>query len=457
MNYAVAAAFVLAAVTGADRPLFSTNSTVELTIRAPLRELFDKGTTDDKFTATGVISYRDPATGAEVRIPEVELSVRGHTSKRETECIFPKLKIKLRDAAARDASIFAGSDGLRIGTHCGENPGEELTPKFGRLANEKSPLREVFVYHLLDAMGVPTVKARAARITYVDTAVSGAPLVRYAMLLEDEDDAKKRMGGTGEITEAQFSNARAQLAPEDTTRLAFAQAMIGNFDWCLTFYPGDTYRCDAEHPLWNITVFERPGGQPPVPVMADFDLAGMVVGHHSWFQRVYFDGFVPSRSPVEIEVLSQVQRTRSLFSRGELDAARRYFLDRKPTAYATLERSGLDSRGHELAQQYLDAFFSAITDEAFYRPIVTKPNTPIYADAAKSQEACAPGDFALRGSPVNVITSQGNMTQITLLDARWRWGWGPRACKAITTGPVWIETDAIGTDYPMGGSDGQNR
>jgi hypothetical protein len=419
-----------------------------MTLQAPLQELFDKGTTDDKFAVTGVLSYRDPATGAEVRIPDVQISVRGHTSKRETECTFPKLKIKFRDAAARDASLFAGSDGVRIGTHCGENPGEEQTPKFGRLANEKSPRREVFVYRLLDAMGVPTVKARNARVTYTDTGVGGPPLVRHAMLLEDEDDAKQRLGGTGEIAMAQFSDARAQLAPEDSARLAFAQAMIGNFDWCLRFYPGDAYRCDPELPLWNITVFERPAGRP-LPLMADFDLAGIVVGPHNWFDKVYFDGFLSSRSHVEIEVLSQVQRTRSLFSRAELDAARRHFLERKAAAYEALARSGLDPHGGELAQQHLDAFFGAIADAAFYRPVITKPNMAVYIDAAKSREACGPGELALRGSPVNVITSEGEMAQVTLLDARWRWGWRQTpTCKAITTGPVWIDKAAIGTDYP---------
>jgi hypothetical protein len=451
MNYSMALAFVLAAVTAPARSLFSTDSTVEMTLEAPLQELFDKGTADEKFAATGVLSYRDTATGAQVRLPDVEISVRGHTSKRETECPFPKLKIKFRNTAARDASIFAGSDGLRIGTHCGDSPDTERTPKFGRLANEKAPLREVFVYRLLDAMGVPTVKARAARITYTDTGTGGAPLVRNAMLLEDEDDAKQRLGGTREITSQQFTTARAQLAADDTARLAFAQAMIGNFDWCLRFYPTDTYRCDGELPVWNLTLFERPQGKP-LPVMADFDLAGMVVGRHHWFDKVYFDGFVRSRSRVEIEVLSQVQRTRSLFSRAELDAARRYFLQRKPAAYSALAGSGLDPAGREVAREYLDAFFAALGDEAFYRPVITKPNTPVYSNAAKSQEACAPGDFALRGSPVTVIATEGDMAQVLLLDARWRWGWKPGSvCKAVTSGPVWIEKQVIGTEYPVNG------
>ena len=87
----------------------------------------------------------------------------------------------------------------------------------------------------------------------------------------------------------QFTTARELFAPADTARLAFAEAMIGNFDWCLRFYADDTYRCDAKQPLWNISAFKRDDGRA-LPVIADFDLAGMVVGSHNWFDQVYFAG-----------------------------------------------------------------------------------------------------------------------------------------------------------------------
>ena len=29
------------------------------------------------------------------------------------------------------------------------------------------------------------------------------------------------------------------MSPPDVARLAFAEAMLGNFDWCLRFEPGD--------------------------------------------------------------------------------------------------------------------------------------------------------------------------------------------------------------------------
>jgi hypothetical protein len=440
------AVIVLTAATFGDRPLFSTDRTLELTLEAPLQEIFEAGARDDKFKAQGVLSYRDPDRGSTVVIPEVGVSVRGNTSKRETECTFPKLKVEFGDKAARDASVFSGVDSIRIGTHCGENADEELTPGFGRLANEKSPLREAFVYRLLDAMGVATAKARRARITYIDTRAGGPPLVRTAMLLEDEGDVKRRAEATGEIAMEQFTSARDLFSPADTVRLAFAEAMIANFDWCLRWYPSDSYRCDAKQPLWNIAAFERRDGKA-LPVISDFDLAGMVVGRHNWFGKVYDVSFAPTRSSIDVEVLSQVQRTRSLFARADLNAGRRYFLERKATAYDALSQSGLDVRGRELAQEHLDAFFSAIADDAFYRPVIIGEKTAVYLDSAKSREACAEGDTAPPGTPVNVMASEGEMIQVLVLDVHWRWA-PPRPCAPVRTGPVWIEKSTVGTDYP---------
>jgi hypothetical protein len=427
--------------------LFSSDAPIELTLEAPFQQLFEKGVRDDNYSVRGVLSYRDASTGSKVVVPDVDVSVRGHTSKRESECTFPKLKIKFDKADGRDRSIFADLDGVRIGTHCGENPGEERTPKFGRLANEKSPLREVFVYRLLEAAGVTTLKARAARVTYVDKASNASPVVRNAMLLEDDDDVMKRLGGTGEITMEQFTSARDRFAPHDTAALAFAQAMIGNFDWCLRFSPEDAYRCNARQPLWNVMAVMR-GDGPAVPVIADFDLAGMVVGAHNWFDQVYYAGFVPSRSPIEIEVISQVQHTRTLFARAQLDEMRQHFLERKAALYDVLATSGLDPHGRQLAARHLDAFFDAIaSDTAFYRPVVVKPDTRVYLDPAKSREACGAGDTVLPGTAVNEVRRDGTMAEVTVLDARWHWG-PPAECTAVHTGTVWIDAGAISTEYP---------
>lgn len=412
--------------------IFSSTDPLAITLEAPLRELFAKDE-DVNFSVPGVVSYKDPSSGAEAK-REAQVSVRGHTSRRETECTFPKLKLKFKEG-----------DVLKIGTHCGEASDEALSPKYGRLANEKSPHREALVYRLLHAAGVPALRARPAVVTYVE---NGQPtLTRKALLVEDDDEAKKRVGGTSEIPMEAFGSVTTRGAGADAGRLAFGEAMVGNFDWCLKFAPDDIYRCNERKPLWNVLAFDRGDGKAAL-LGKDFDLAGMVAGRHGWFKKIFNPAFVPSRSEIEIEVLSQVQRTRSLFPRAEVDALRQSFIERKPAIYEALQKAEVDPKGREIARAYLDAFFAAIADDrSYYRPVVAKSDVRVYRDAGGTTEACRPGDLVRPGTPVNELQRSGTMSQVVILDALWRWTAEER-CETVQTSPVWVPTDAISPEYP---------
>ncbi len=426
--------------------LFSSERALSLRLRAPFDDLFAQSAQDAEYAVDGSIAYVGP-DGQEIQIRGVRLSVRGNTSKQDTECTFPKLKLRFAPGSTREDSIFSKLLAVKIGTHCGEAPGEQLTPKFGRLANEQAPLREAFVYRLLRVMGVPALLARPARITYEYASGHQPPLVRNAMLLEDVNEARKRLNAGDEIPMERFGSADTDLSVADTVTLAFAEAMIGNFDWCLRFTRGDTYRCDASKPLWNILAFARDDGRAAA-VMYDFDLAGMVTGSHAWFSRVLSEEFSASRSSPEVEVVSQLQHTRSLFKRRDLDAARQQFMRHRDEAFAALRDSGVDPHGRQIIERYLTAFFNAIaTDEAFYRPVVVEQTTA-YADPDGSEPACAKAAAVPVGTPVGPpLARHGDRVQVRLLDALWHWT-GQRRCDAIRRGPVWIDAHAIGTRYP---------
>ena len=96
----------------------------------------------------------------------------------------------------------------------------------------------------------------------------------------------------------------------------------------------DSYRCDARRILWNVMALRA--GDRTFPLIYDFDVSGMVAGRHLWFGDVYNEAFIPSKSHPEIEVLGQLQRTRALFTRDVLDAARKRFIERKAGAYDAL-------------------------------------------------------------------------------------------------------------------------
>lgn len=424
--------------------IFSSYAPLSLTLRAPFEELTSQTSRHRDAPVPGTIAVNGE------RALDVEVSARGNTSTDTDECSFPKLKVHFRDRP--DSGPFAGLSTLKIGTHCGDRPDGELTKKFGRLANPKSPHREAFVYRLLGVMGIPTLRARPVEVTYIPSAGQGAsdasPFVRPAFLLEDDSDAKKRLSADEEIEPADFDTAQATFSDVDVARVLFAEAMIGNFDWCLKLSPTDTYRCDADKKLWNVVALRRRDGST-IPLIYDFDLAGMVTGRHSWFERVYTTAFVPTGSATDVEVLSQVQRTRTVLPRAALDEARRGFLERKDAAFRALDDADVDAEGIEFIRHYLASFFRDIgSDGAFYIPVVATRGVTAFRDAAAAQPACGPQSALPIGTPVSQpVDRSGQMVQVRLLDVHWHWT-GQARCDLIRTDPVWIRHDAITAEYP---------
>ena len=443
-----AGALAVLAAMPAPTGVFSSDSVIELTIEAPFADLFARAESQDDYAVAGRILVADGSAKDAQALENVSISERGHTSRQASECDFPKLKVSF-GSAATEASPFTSMKAVKLGTHCGDSADGQLTPKYGRLANERAPMREALVYQLLHAVDVPTLLARPARVTYVFTDDrSRRLLTRAAMLLEDDDEARARVGGVDDITETEFGSAREQLAPRDTARLAFAEAMIGNFDWCLRMFPGDIYRCDERHPLWNILAFTRTGGEV-VPLIYDFDLAGPVVGRHVWFKQAFDATFVHPPSSIEVEVLAQVQRTRSLFDRALLDDTRAHFLRAREEVMQTIERSTADDQGRAFARQYVTAFYRAIERDAdFYRPMVVEGGYRAFFDAEGTRPACGQASLVPAGTPVSApLEVRGTMQQVRLLDALWQWT-GDDHCDAMHTRTVWLDSRAIGTDYP---------
>jgi hypothetical protein len=426
---------------GATSGLFAAPSVLEATIEAPFANLFANGRRNNDYAVVGTVTLTGAATGRTTTVKNVRITTRGHTSLRESECDFPKLKLDFSGARA-EGSLFQGISAVKIGTHCSERP-DGPGGKYGRWPNEKAAHREAFVYRLLEAMNIATLKARPARITYIDPKDRQAqPLVRAAMVLEDDAEALERFGGRRELPANQFGSATSVFAMPDLARLFFGQAMIGNFDWCLRMSPRDTYRCNDTTPIWNIVGIIRSEGMA-VPVIHDFDIAGMVTTRHIWFGKVFNRAFAESEA--EVEVLAQVQRMRSVFPRDLLDATRAELVGRKAAAYQVLGDSAMDDEGRQTAKAYLDAFFAAIeTDEAFYRPaIVTR--TPVYLDAAGSRPACV--EEAPAGTPVGPpLETAGEFSLVVPLDALWQWA---EKCEAVRLNPIWVPTAVISSRYPQ--------
>jgi hypothetical protein len=195
-----------------------------------------------------------------------------------------------------------------------------------------------------------------------------------------------------------------------------------------------------------VLALKRPdGGTVPVPY--DFDLAGMVTGHHRWFDLVFNPAFAPGAPEAALEVLGQLQRARTLFTRAQLDMTRSEFVKHKADAYAVLADAQLDGAGRRTATAYLDAFYAVIeSDDRFYLPVVVADNTRLYRDARRSRAACGHTTVP-RGTPVAPVETHGSMQAVLILDALWQWA-PPRECDAVHSGAVWIQAGSISSNYP---------
>ena len=72
----------------------------------------------------------------------------------------------------------------------------------------------------------------------------------------------------------------------------------------------------------------------------------------------------------------------------------------------------------------------------------------VYVDAARTKEACKPGDLVRPGTPVNELQRSDSMSQVVILDVMWRWG-TKNSCQAVRSGAVWIQSDSITAEYPQ--------
>src|SRR5262245_17660350 len=94
-TFAVLMATTLAAASYASEAqrfsdtIFYSYEPLVLRVEGPLDDLFAHAQQDD-YSVRGALTYRD--RGRDVRVPDVKISVRGHTSRNESECTFPKLK-----------------------------------------------------------------------------------------------------------------------------------------------------------------------------------------------------------------------------------------------------------------------------------------------------------------------------------------------------------------------------
>lgn len=238
-----------------DRPakteperLFRSRAALEMTLRAPLNELFKDRDTIKVKTVTGSIELVDERKGA-VTLP-VTLETRGHFRLRHSTCSFPPLKVTFDKEAAK-GTVFNDQKSLKLGTHCQ-----------GAKRNEQNLLVEELIYRAYNLLTPLSHRTRLAKIRYVPED-STKEVTRFGFFIEDDDDMAKRNASKLLMqTGAAFSD----MEPSQMDLVSMFEYMIGNTDWSVF----------AIHNIRLIDPGPTAAGGLYYPVAYDFDFSGLV-------------------------------------------------------------------------------------------------------------------------------------------------------------------------------------
>jgi hypothetical protein len=231
------------------RPLFAADSTLELTIEGPFRQLSRDGS--ERPERAGLVRYRD-AQNEEV-VLDVDIRIRGNT--RLEFCSFPPLRLDFPRSQV-DGTVFAGQNQLKLVTLCREQS-----------AYQDYLTQEYQIYRAFNALTTRSFRVRRALVTYLETeGRRPASFTEPAFLIEEDWEVAER--NNMDVLKVE-SLRSSDLDPRHTTLLAVFQFMIGNTDWAsLAGSRGE----DCCH---NGAVMGTPSTSSIV-IPYDFDQAGVI-------------------------------------------------------------------------------------------------------------------------------------------------------------------------------------
>jgi hypothetical protein len=236
-----------------ERPLFTSHEVAELTIRAPLEDIFQhRGDESEEYA--GVVVIHGPS--AECDTVDVEIRTRGHSRLQKRICRFPPLRLDFPKSGVA-GTLFEGQDKLKLVTHCQDD----------REEYEQYVLLESLIYRVYNTLTPLSFRVRQARITYEDTGESREAMTRYGFLIEHEEEVAERTGWSHIVAPLVPPDA---IDPENLALVGVFQYMIGNVDWS-AFQAGP----DASECCHNT----KPIGTTVGPVFTlpyDFDISGLV-------------------------------------------------------------------------------------------------------------------------------------------------------------------------------------
>ncbi len=156
-----------------------------------------------------------------------------------------RLEFAKKDVAG---TVFEGQKELKLVTHC-ENSSD----------GEQDVLTEYLTYRIFNLFTPRSFRARLVKVTYVDPKRDKAPVPRYGMLLENDEDMARRLEGRLYTVPNRLYNF---IEPESLMLVTLLQYMIGNTDYSIMA-------------LHNVKLVQT-RALTIYPVTYDFDYSGLV-------------------------------------------------------------------------------------------------------------------------------------------------------------------------------------
>ncbi|GAB3204383.1 hypothetical protein ABID22_003312 [Pontibacter aydingkolensis] len=299
-----------------ENPLFRNEEVLAFTLTMDMKEMLkDRGEERSYHSAT--ITYQDKE--GKTVTEALKVRVRGNRRRDPTVCNFPPLMLNFKRSTV-EKTVFGKVNKLKLVTHCN---------------NEDYVLREYLVYKLYNIVTDVSFRVRLCQIRYEDVAGKRKPEIRYAFLIEDEDDLAERNVAT--IMPDELLIRMDATDNRTMAKLALFQYMIGNTDWSVPY----------RH---NIMLLYIASYGKPVPVPFDFDYTGLVMAPYA-------------TPPPELGISSVRQRLfRGYSIPGDAIAELvPFFNNRKADIYRVYtSNSLLDDKYRKQTIRYLDEFFKII-------------------------------------------------------------------------------------------------
>ena len=309
-------------------PLFSEDSLINITITVnDMRALLkDRDSTKVKNHA-GTVSYIGE-DGAKVTIP-VQLRTRGAWRRRSGNCEFPPLRFNLAAKDTIKKTLFAKHKVVKMTTHCQR-----------RDDYEQYTIQEYLAYEMYERLTPLSMRARLARVTYIDKAGKSDSLTKLAILLEDDSEIAKR---TGTKVMNQMGGTLDDVDQRTLALSSLYEYLVGNTDWAI-------------YNLHNIRLVTDSTGMP-YPIPYDWDFSGIVDTRYS----------IPDpRLPIKT-VRDRLYRGNCMSESDWAPIIEKFNANKE--AFLEMHRSNqmLDKRRRERSVEYLEDFYKTINDKREFK------------------------------------------------------------------------------------------